>query len=95
MTIRDLVDRLEKIEKDAGENTRESISLLIDDIIEFDLRMSKVFKDMRKEIDVDEKRLIALIDSGNISEAFFLSRRLVASGEAWAKTYLEQCRSQM
>jgi len=74
MTIRDLVDRLEKIEKDAGDNTRESISVLIDDIIEFDLRMSKVFKDMRKDIDVDEKDIMDLlfkegIKSGEIGEA--------------------------
>ena len=48
-----------------------------------------------QEINIDEKRLIELIESGNISEAFFLSRRLVASGEGWAETYLEQCRSQM
>ena len=43
----------------------------------------------------DKTRLITLIESENISEAFFLARRLVASGEEWAEEYLEQCRSLM
>ena len=43
----------------------------------------------------DKTRLINLIESDNISEAFFLARRLVASGEEWAEEYLEQCRSLM
>ena len=43
----------------------------------------------------DKIRLITLIESENISEAFFLARRLVASGEEWAEEYLEQCRSLM
>ena len=43
----------------------------------------------------DKMRLITLIESENISEAFFLARRLVASGEEWAEEYLEQCRSLM
>ncbi|MGB1792800.1 MAG: hypothetical protein ACPHMS_02850, partial [Candidatus Poseidoniaceae archaeon] len=48
-----------------------------------------------QELHLDEKKLIALIESANISEAFFLARRLVASGESWAEPYLEQCRSLM
>ena len=47
------------------------------------------------ESNQDEKRLNSLIESGNISEAFFLARRFVASGESWAELYLEQCRSKM
>ena len=47
------------------------------------------------ELHLDEKKLLALIESANISEAFFLARRLVASGESWAEPYLEQCRSLM
>ena len=43
----------------------------------------------------DKRRLNTLIESENISEAFFLARRLVASGEEWAEEYLEQCRSLM
>jgi hypothetical protein len=48
-----------------------------------------------KEDYPDKIRLITLIESENISEAFFLARRLVASGEEWAEEYLEQCRSLM
>jgi hypothetical protein len=74
MTIRDLVERLEKIEQKAGDNTREELSILIDDIIEFDIRMSKMFKDMRKNIDIDEKDVMDMlfkegIKSGEIGEA--------------------------
>ncbi|MGB2037140.1 MAG: hypothetical protein ACPHX8_01630 [Candidatus Poseidoniaceae archaeon] len=43
----------------------------------------------------DKAKLDVLIESENISEAFFLARRLVASGEDWANSYLEQCRSMM
>ena len=43
----------------------------------------------------DKPKLDALIESENISEAFFLARRLVASGEDWANSYLEICRSMM
>ena len=48
-----------------------------------------------QKLDNDEKKLLDLIKSESISEAFFLARRLVASGEEWAVEYLEQCRSQM
>jgi len=47
------------------------------------------------EMNLEEKKLIALIESSNISEAFFIARRLVASGESWAEPYLEQCRTMM
>ena len=43
----------------------------------------------------DKAKLDVLIESENISEAFFLARRLVASGEDWANSYLEKCRSMM
>ncbi len=43
----------------------------------------------------DKAKLDVLIDSKNISEAFFLARRLVASGEGWADSYLEKCRNLM
>ena len=48
-----------------------------------------------KAIHSDETKLNSLIESNNISEAFFLARRLVASGEEWAETYLEKCRELM
>ncbi|DAC54842.1 MAG TPA: hypothetical protein D7H78_02110 [Candidatus Poseidoniales archaeon] len=44
---------------------------------------------------LEEKKLVELIESSNISEAFFMARRLVASGESWAEPYLKQCRSMM
>lgn len=75
MTIRDLVERLEKIEQKAGDNTREELSMLINDIIEFDIHMSNMFKDIRNKIDdVDEKDIMDMlfkhgIKSGEIGEA--------------------------
>jgi len=74
MTIRDLVERLEKIEQKAGDNTREDLSILIDDIIAFDIHMSKMFKDIRNKIDIDEKDIMDMlfkqgIKSGEIGEA--------------------------
>ena len=53
-------------------------------------------EDEEKEvIHSDETKLNSLIESNNISEAFFLARRLVASGEEWAEVYLETCRELM
>ena len=53
-------------------------------------------KDEEEEpIPSDETKLNSLIESNNISEAFFLARRLVASGEEWAEVYLEKCRELM
>ena len=51
--------------------------------------------DEKEDIHPDETKLISLIESTNISEAFFLARRLVASGEDWAESYLEKCRTLM
>ena len=75
MTIRDLVERLESIEKNAGDNIREELSILIDDIIEFDMHMSKIFKNIKKDIhNFEEKDVMDLlfkegIKSGEIGEA--------------------------
>jgi hypothetical protein len=75
MTIRDLVERLEAIEKNAVGNTREELSVVIEDIIEFDMHMSKVFKNLKKDIqDFEEKDVMDLlfkegIKSGEIGEA--------------------------
>ena len=53
-------------------------------------------KDEKEEpIHSDETKLNSLIGANNISEAFFLARRLVASGEEWAEAYLEKCRELM
>ena len=40
----------------------------------------------------DEQKLVQLIQQSNFSEAFFVARRLVASGEEWALIYLEQAK---
>ncbi|MBT7557550.1 hypothetical protein HN615_11560 [Candidatus Woesearchaeota archaeon] len=75
MTIRDLVERLESIEKNAGDNIREELSILIEDIIEFDMHMSKIFKNIKKDIhNFEEKDVMDLlfkegIKSGEIGEA--------------------------
>ena len=74
MTIRDLVERLEKIEQQAGDNTREELSVLINDIIEFDIHMSKMFKNIRNKVDIDERDIMDMlfkegIKSGEIGEA--------------------------
>ena len=42
----------------------------------------------------DLKKLRELLDSGNTSEAFFLARRLVASGEDWAEEWLNKAQQQ-
>ena len=75
MTIRDLVERLEAIEKNAVGNTREELSVVIEDIIEFDMHMSKVFKNLKKDIhDFEESDVMDLlfkegIKSGEIGQA--------------------------
>ncbi|MDG1546379.1 MAG: hypothetical protein P8Q55_03215, partial [Candidatus Poseidoniaceae archaeon] len=42
----------------------------------------------------DLEKLKKLLDSGDTSEAFFLARRLVASGEDWADEWLERAQKQ-
>ena len=74
MTIRDFVERLEKIEQKAGDNTSEELSILINDIIEFDIHMSKMFKNIRNKVDIDERDIMDMlfkegIKSGEIGEA--------------------------
>ena len=46
----------------------------------------------KKIINNDEQKLIRLIQQSSFSEAFFVARRLVASGEEWAFEYLEQAK---
>ena len=43
----------------------------------------------------DETKLSHLIEQGDLQAAFFLARRLLASGEEWADTWLENIQSQM
>ena len=44
-------------------------------------------------VNKDEQNLVQLLNNQNFSEAFFVSRRLVAQGEDWAEVYLEQSKS--
>ncbi len=44
-------------------------------------------------INEEEQDLIALINQGNYSEAFFVARRLLAIGNDWALNYLEQAKA--
>ena len=60
-----------------------------------DARINQEEMEEPQELDKDERRLLMLLESDNVSEAFFLARRLVASGEDWAVTYLDQCRERM
>ena len=46
----------------------------------------------KEVINKDEQKLIRLIQQSSFSEAFFVARRLVASGEEWALEYLEQAK---
>jgi hypothetical protein len=43
-------------------------------------------------VNKDEQKLVQLIQQSNFSEAFFVARRLVASGEEWALQYLDQAK---
>jgi hypothetical protein len=42
----------------------------------------------------DLNKIKQLLESGNASEAFFLARRLVASGEDWAAQWLEKAQQE-
>ena len=43
----------------------------------------------------DEHHLRTLTEQGDLQSAFFLARRLLASGESWAETWLEKIQSEM
>ena len=45
------------------------------------------------KVNVDELELRDLLSTEDYAAAFFLARRLVATGEEWASSYLEQARS--
>ena len=67
MDIRDIVKRLEKIENDARDKRQyeleDSVGRLIEDIIEFDMNMSKVFGKLTKDFE-DEDFMSMLFDEG-------------------------------
>ncbi len=43
----------------------------------------------------DEAKLSALLAQGDVQAAFFLARRLLASGEEWAESWLDEIQSKM
>ncbi len=47
------------------------------------------------QVHPDEAKLANLIEQGDLQSAFFLARRLLASGEGWAEEWLVQIQSQM
>ena len=78
MKIVDLVNKLEEIEKESKGKAKELCGILIDDLIEYDLEMSKfmskVNRDVMASMDRDEESLIDYlisqgIQSGSIGEA--------------------------
>ena len=52
-------------------------------------------KDDHETAHPDEAKLRHLIGQNDLQAAFFLARRLLASGEAWAEPWLEDIQSQM
>ena len=72
MKIRDLIKRLEDIEKKSKGKSLEMISTLIDDIIEYDIESEKAFRAEVKEfIDktIEEKVVEQAMYSGSIAQA--------------------------
>jgi|TARA_B100000029_G_scaffold87298_1_gene77390 hypothetical protein len=71
MRIRDLVNRLEKIESKADGEVQEMCSTLIDDLIEFDIHMEKNMKGITRKIEEDFMEMLMTegIKSGSIGEA--------------------------
>ena len=70
--IREIVKRLEEIEQVSDEKSIELVTSLIDDIIEFDLHMEKLFDKITKdavEQDMMEFLMEHGIESGSIGEA--------------------------
>ena len=43
----------------------------------------------------EEAALRALVEQGDVQKAFFIARRLVASGEAWAEAYLKDIQTEL
>jgi hypothetical protein len=76
MNIRELVRRLENIEKKLNKNkdtdTMEMVSKLIDDLIESDMEAEKLFREeVRKFIDdkIEEQVVEQAFNSGSIAQA--------------------------
>ena len=51
--------------------------------------------DVESHVHPDEPKLAMLLEQGDVQAAFFLARRLLASGESWAEPWLERIQSEM
>ena len=69
MRIRDLVDRLEEIEKHTDGEANELTTNLIGELIEFDLKMHKFFQSVNLEQELLEYLMDQGIESGLIGQA--------------------------
>ena len=69
MKIRDLIDRLEEIEKHTDGESLELTTRLIDDLIQFDLKMYKFFQGINLEQELLQYLMDEGIDSGLIGKA--------------------------
>ena len=74
MKITDLVSKLEKIESKSDGEARELCGRLIDDLIEYDLKMEKFMRQVNRDVLKEEENIIDYlmkegIKSGSIGEA--------------------------
>jgi hypothetical protein len=69
MRIRDLVDRLEEIEKHTDGEAKELTTNLIGELIEFDLKMHKFFQSVNLEQELLQYLMDEGIESGLIGQA--------------------------
>jgi len=69
MKIRDIVERLEKIEKCTDGEALELTTNLIDELIQFDLKLNKFFKSVNLEQELLQYLMDEGIESGLIGKA--------------------------
>ena len=71
MNLRDIVQRLEEIEQLCDGETQPLVSMLIDEIIEHDMKMDKLFSKVNRDIEDDilHKLFAEGIKSGSVGEA--------------------------
>jgi|TARA_Y100000114_G_scaffold154646_1_gene177087 hypothetical protein len=71
MNLRDIVHRLEEIEQLCDGETQPLVSMLIDEIIEHDMKMDKLFSKVNRDIEDDilHKLFAEGIKSGSVGEA--------------------------
>ena len=51
--------------------------------------------DVESHVHPDEPKLAMLLEQGDVQAAFFLARRLLATGKSWAEPWLERIQSEM